>query len=93
MAEKTTGDTDRCKKVGGDPEAGEKPVLGISPLQFVDDARNRVDYNRVIEIAQGIIRHCADENQWPTEWDDELRYITNALWHRDEVGGVIFELD
>jgi hypothetical protein len=69
-------------------EADEKPILGVQPLEHVDEQRNRVDYNRAIEISQAIIRFCADETPWPPEWDDEMSYITEALWHRTQEGGI-----
>jgi hypothetical protein len=67
----------------------EKTILGLSPLNFVDEKRNRIDYNRAIEISHAIIRCCADEQPWPPEWDEEMNYITDSLWHRVDVGGVM----
>ena len=66
----------------------KRPILGIKPLSLVDEERNRLDYNRAIEICDAIKRYCADEQPWPTEWDDEMGYITESLWHRTEEGGI-----
>ncbi len=60
----------------------------IEPLDKVDERRNRIDYNRAIEISLAIIAHCRDEQLWPYEYNEEMNYITNQLGHRGDVGGV-----
>ncbi len=65
----------------------KKPVLGISPIRFVNEERDRIDFNRAIEICQGIIRHCGEMEPWPLEYDEELEYISSGVWNRKIEGG------
>jgi GrpB-like predicted nucleotidyltransferase (UPF0157 family) len=62
-------------------ENRKRPV-GTRPSADVDEQRNRIDYNRAIEISEAIIRYCAEELPWPTEWDEEMAYIAECLGHR-----------
>ena len=59
-----------------------KPPVGIQPSKDVDEQRNRIDYNRAMEICDAIKRYCAEEQPWPTEWDEEMAYIASCLCHR-----------
>ncbi len=60
----------------------------IEQLDKVDERRNRIDYNRAIEISLSIIAHCRDEQIWPIEHNEEMNYITEQLSQRVAVGGV-----
>ncbi len=63
-------------------KGNEKPILGIRPVKFVDEDRDRIDYNRAIEISEAIIRYCGNMEPWPTEWDDEMEEIAENAHRR-----------
>ncbi len=69
------------------PNENRKPILGISPIQFVDEERDRIDFNRALAICEGIARYCGEMEPWPTEWDEELEYIAGSVWKRKVEGG------